>query len=118
MGKDFRYKLEHIGDSFVEMISCCIEAGESAAKGVILTYDIKQLTRQKETLLKRLGMQLAKDKRENINVEQDTTIQELMTQLEEIEQRLQACKDERDKKLNIQKCCCNEQSVESTTSNQ
>ncbi|MCX8070762.1 MAG: hypothetical protein N2738_09690 [Thermodesulfovibrionales bacterium] len=118
MGKDFRYKLEHIGDYFVSMISCAIEAGESAAKGVILTYDIKQLTRQKETLLKRLGMQLAKDKRESINVEQDPTIQELMTQLEEIEQRLQACKDERDKKLNPQKCCCTGQSTDSTMSAQ
>lgn len=118
MGKDLRYKLEHIGDHFVKMINCTIEAGESAAKGVILTYDIKQLTRQKETLLKRLGMQLVKDKRENINFDQDITIQELMTQLEEIEQRLKACKDERDKQLNADKSCCTGQTVEPTSSAQ
>lgn len=116
MAKDLRYKLEHIGDYFVEMISCAIEAGQSAAKGVILTYDIKQLTRQRDTLLKRLGMQLAKDKRENIPVEQDPTIQELMTQLDEIEQRLQACKEEREKMLNAKKSCCVSQSTETAGS--
>ncbi|HIJ60524.1 MAG TPA: hypothetical protein HPP56_07930 [Nitrospirae bacterium] len=103
MGKGLRYKLEHMGDYFVEMISCTIEAGETAAKGIILTYDMKQLKREREILLKRLGMQMVKDKRENINVDEDETIKDLIAQLDDVEKRLKDCKEAREQTFKCKK---------------
>ena len=95
MEKDFRYKLEHMGDYFVDMLGKVTCASKSSARGVILTYDIHQLTKKKETLIRDIGMRVAQISKDNTSLSQDKKISELLGLLDETEKRLSAYVEER-----------------------
>src|SRR5208283_2107767 len=81
--KDFRYKLEHMGDYFAAMLSKVTCASKSSARGVILTYDIRQLTKKKETLIRDIGTRVARICRDNPSLVQDEKVIELLGWLAE-----------------------------------
>ncbi|MBF0559100.1 MAG: hypothetical protein HQL08_10000 [Nitrospirae bacterium] len=99
MEKDFRYKVEHMGDYFVEVLAKVTCASKSSARGVILTYDIRQLTKKKEALIRDIGTRVAQISKDNPSLAQDKRINELLELLDETEKRLSAYVEERQQLL-------------------
>jgi hypothetical protein len=112
MGKDIRYKVEHMGDSFAGMLTKVVSASKSSAKGVILTYDIRQLTRKKEALITEIGTHVARISKENSSLIQDENLKELLERHEETDKRLSAYVEERKNLLYPTQSFC---SAEATT---
>lgn len=101
MEKDCRYKLEHMGDSFVEMLAKVSCASKSSARGVVLTYDIRQLTKRKEALIREMGMRVAQIGKDNPSLAQDEKIIELLGRLDETDKRLSSYIGERQQLLSF-----------------
>lgn len=106
MGKDIRYKVEHIGDSFVDMLTKVVGASKSSARGVILTYDIRQLTRKKEALISEIGMHVAHISKDTTALLPDEKLKELLEREGEVDRRLQTFVEERKHLLYPGQSCC------------
>ncbi len=104
MERDFRYKVEHVGDYFADLLEGVVQCAKSSAKGVVLTYDIKQLSRKKETLLNNIGLRTSQLSKENSAFTEDGILSELLRQLDEVEAKLKALIQEREGL--ISPCCC------------
>ena len=112
MEKDFRYKVEHMGDYFVDMLAKVTCASKSSARGVVLTYDIHQLKNKKETLIREIGRRVALISKNNTSFGQDEITSELLARLDETEKRLSAYVEERQCLLNYR---CKSSTSEPTT---
>ncbi|MBF0506196.1 MAG: hypothetical protein HQL09_05120 [Nitrospirae bacterium] len=106
MEKDFRYKVEHMGDCFVDMLTKVTCASKSSARGVVLTYDIHQLTKKKENLIRDIGTRVAQISKDNASLAQDEKISELLKRLDETEKKLSAYVEERQNLLRPVQCSC------------
>jgi hypothetical protein len=112
MENDFRYKMEHMGDYFVDMLGKVTCASKSSARGVVLTYDIHQLKSKKETLIRDIGRRVAQISKDNTSFSQDEITTELLARLDETEKRLNAYVQERQCLLNYR---CKSHTSETTT---
>ncbi len=104
MERDFRYKIEHVGDYFADLLEEVVQCAKSSARGVVLTYDIKQLSRKKETLLNNIGLRTTQLSKENSAFTEDGILSELLRQLDEVETKLKALIQEREGL--VSSCCC------------
>ena len=111
MEKDFRYKVEHMGDYFVDMLAKVSCASKSSARGVVLTYDIRQLTKKKETLIMDIGTRVAQISKHNPSLAQDEKISELLGLLDETEKRLNAYVEERKQLLYSKRKSCSSETT-------
>jgi DNA repair exonuclease SbcCD ATPase subunit len=115
--KDFRYKVEHVGDYFVDMLGTVASAAQSSARGVILTYDIRQLERKQENLMKDIGQQVAQISKENPSLAKDEKMKGLLARLDETEKKLNSFVEERQHMLYpAPKACCSAETAAADTS--
>lgn len=105
-GKDLRYKVEHIGDSFAGLIGNVSDAAKASAKGVILTYDIRQVARKKERLISAIGARVVQLNKEDSSLSQDEQTRGLLAQLDETEDRVCSLMDEREQMLKPARSSC------------
>ncbi|MBF0465220.1 MAG: hypothetical protein HQK94_09085 [Nitrospirae bacterium] len=109
MKTDFRYKMEHLGDYLVEMTDKVASSARVSAKGVILTYDIRQLKKMNKTLIVNLGKRIVELSKEDpsLNAGQDEKTRELLRAIDANEAKLNEFLEEREKRLNpSSKCLC------------
>ena len=52
MSEDVRYKMQHLGDIFVDTLSCVVDSAKKHAKGVVLTYDIRDSQKEETSVFK------------------------------------------------------------------
>jgi len=108
MEKNLRYKMEHLGDYFVDMLSTVADTSKASARGVVLTYDIHKLAKEKEIILNNIGKRLTQIRKDDpaLNISQDERMRELLDSLDEIEKKLKGCFEERENLLYPKKTVC------------
>ncbi|MCL4456528.1 MAG: hypothetical protein M1406_03855 [Nitrospirae bacterium] len=95
---DFKYKLQHLGDIVVGMLVKTTGSAKRCAQGVILTYDIHEIRRQRHYYLCEIGKRLAQVKKEGLtDAKKDDRLMELFSELEALEKKIEAYGEERDK---------------------
>ncbi|MCG6552112.1 MAG: hypothetical protein L7F77_07275 [Candidatus Magnetominusculus sp. LBB02] len=109
MQTGFRYRMEHIGDFFVDMIDKVAESARCSAKGVILTYDIHFLKKKRRGLINELGARVAELRKTAPEplIFSDQTLRGLLDTLDEAEKRYDELVAERQLRLypTSSSCC-------------
>ncbi len=94
---NFRYKLQHLGDIVVGMLLKTTGSARRCARGVVLTYDIHEIRRQRHYYLCEVGKRLAQVKKAGLtDVKKDDRLMELFSALEALEKKIEAYGEERD----------------------
>ncbi|MCI4624874.1 MAG: hypothetical protein L3V56_02830 [Candidatus Magnetoovum sp. WYHC-5] len=89
MEKTFRYKMEHIGDIFINMIEKTTQAARNSAKGVVLTHDIHDSRRQRKRVIKKLGAKVIELKKEgkSLDLTQNQEVMDILNTIESLESK-------------------------------
>jgi len=101
MENSFRYKMQHIGDIFVDYLGKGCEAVRSRTTGVTITYQIHELNKKREKLYTKIGDRLAELKKTSPEetIFEDEKMMKLFAKLKGIEDRIEARKKEREERL-------------------
>jgi len=129
MERDFRYKIEHMGDSVADllekvpsaikvsfdfmkkfpatakkpmsMIKKVSKSAKDSARGVILTYDIHDLKKKRKKLIKKIGNRLLELRKEDteLNVANDETLISYFSNIDKVESQLNEDTKERHEML-------------------
>jgi hypothetical protein len=86
MSEDVRYKLQHLGDIFVDALSCVADSAKKCAKNVVLTYDIRDLKKKRRQYLGLIGRRIVQVKKEGLtDLNRDDQLVELIADAEKID---------------------------------
>jgi len=101
MEKDFRYKMRHIGDAFAEQVENLGHTVKGSARGIVLTYNIDGLKKEKEKIIVETGKRMAAIRKDDpaFNISEDKIMTTLLLKLDQIEERIEAFKKEREERL-------------------
>ena len=103
MSEDIRYKMQHMGDIFVDALSTVVDSARKHAKGMILTYDIHDLKQKKLQCLGQIGRRIVQVKKAGLaDLKRDDNLVELITQAEKIDQYIASFEEK--KKITL--CGC------------
>jgi hypothetical protein len=85
----------------LDLIKKVPDAAKSSARGVILTYDIHELGKKKEKLVKQLGDRIVELRREapGTNTADDETVRTLLLEIDAVDSTLQDYINEREMRL-------------------
>ncbi|CAN2041307.1 Mad10 [Candidatus Magnetomoraceae bacterium gMMP-15] len=99
--KSFRYKMEHLGDLFVEKLACFSTEIQKSTKGVVLTYNIGELHKEKEKLMKWIGRRviILRKKGETQNIFNDEILRKLFYKLDRVQDNIEESMKKRKKRL-------------------
>jgi hypothetical protein len=96
MNEDVRYKMQHLGDIFVDALSCVVDSAKRHAKGVVLTYDIRELKKKRRECLSRTGMRIVQMKKAGLaDLRGDDKLLELITDAENIDRFIQSYEEKK-----------------------
>jgi len=97
----FRYKMLHLGDILVNKLEKSFRFLSKANRGVVITYDLRELRRKRKKVLTKIGTRMAdlKTISPDLEIFDDTDLSRLFTQLERIEQKIEQRIDERERRL-------------------
>jgi ribosomal 50S subunit-associated protein YjgA (DUF615 family) len=96
MSQDVRYKMQHLGDIFVDALSCVVDSAKRQAKGVVLTYDIRELKKKKRECLSKIGMRIVQMKKAGLaDLRRDDKLLELITDAENIGRFIESYEEKR-----------------------
>nr|WCC90928.1 magnetosome protein Mad10 [Desulfobacteraceae bacterium] len=105
MDKSIRYKIQHVGDFFVEKVINKIEKGfnsiKKSTRGIVVTYDIHELRKSKKKVISNIGQRVTEIKRTTpeLDMFQDMDLTKLFIRLDEIESRIELRLHEREIRL-------------------
>ena len=101
MGKDFKYKMRHIGDAFADQVENLGHATKGSVRGIVLTYNIDGLEKEKQKIIAGIGERMAASRKEDpmFNISKDETMATLLSELDQIEKRIETFKNERKERL-------------------
>ena len=101
MEKDFRYKMRHIGDAFADGMESMGRAAKGSVRGIVLTYRIDGQKREKEKIVSELGEKMAAGRKDDptFNISEDETMTALLSELDQVEERIESFKNERKERL-------------------
>jgi hypothetical protein len=101
MGKDFRYKMRHIGDAFADQVETLAHSVKGSTRGVVLTYNIDGLKKEKGKLIINIGKRMAAIRKDDpsVNISEDKIMSTLLVKLDQIEARIEDFKKERKERL-------------------
>ena len=86
MREDVRYKMEHLGDIFVDTLSCVADSARKHAKGVVLTYDIRDLKKKRREYLGLIGRRVVQVKKAGLaDLRRDDRLVEMIAHAEKID---------------------------------
>lgn len=108
MSEDIRYKMQHLGDIFVDALSIVVDSAKKQAKGVILTYDIHDLKKKKLQSLSLIGRRTVDVKKAGLaDLKRDDKLVELIAQAEKIDRYIESFEEK--KKMTM--CGCKSKNV-------
>jgi len=86
MREDVRYKMQHLGDIFVDTLSCVADSAKKHAKGVVLTYDIRDLKKKRHEYLSLIGRRIVRVKKAGlVDLRRDDKLVEMIAHVEKID---------------------------------
>ncbi len=86
MREDVRYKMQHLGDIFVDTLSCVADSAKKHAKGIVLTYDIWDLKKKSREYLSLIGRRIVQVKKEGlVDLRRDDKLVEMIAHAEKID---------------------------------
>jgi len=85
MREDIRYKLEHLGDLYVDALMGTSDSAKKYAKSIVLTYDIWDLKKKQRQLLGLIGMRRVQLQKAGLtDVNRDDKLAQLIADEEKI----------------------------------
>jgi len=103
--KTFRFKMQHFGDFFVEKFINNLEKGirslTLSTRGIVVTYDLRELKRAKKKMYARVGQRVTEIKRTSPEMEifQDNDLNKLFKRIDDLESRIERRLQERESRL-------------------
>jgi hypothetical protein len=86
MREDVRYKMQHLGDIFVDTLSCVADSARKSAKGVVLAYDIWDLKKKRREYLSLIGRRIVQVKKAGlVDLRRDDKLVDMIAQAEKID---------------------------------
>ncbi len=86
MREDVRFKMQHLGDIFVDTLSRVADSAKKHAKGVVLTYDIWDLKKKRREWLSLIGRRIVQVKKAGlVDLRRDDKLVEMIAHAEEID---------------------------------
>ena len=108
MSEDVRYKMQHLGDIFVDALSIVVGSAKKHAKGIVLTYDIHDLKKKKLQCLSLIGRRIVQVKKAGLaDLKRDDKVVELIAQAEKIDRYIESFEEK--KKMTM--CGCEGRTV-------
>ena len=101
MEEDLRYKMQHIGDIFIDKVQNFGSYAKGSVRGIALTYNIDEYKKDKDKIVKRIGERLAaiRKKDSDRDVFNDKIMVKLFYRLDTIQDKIDAGIKERNEKL-------------------
>jgi hypothetical protein len=96
MSDEIRYKMQHLGDIFVDTLSIVVDSAKKHAKSVVLTYDIHDLKKKKLQCLGLIGRRIVQVKKAGlVELSRDDKLVELIVRAENIDKYIGSFEEER-----------------------
>jgi hypothetical protein len=87
MSEDIRYKMQHLGDIFVDALSSVVDSAQRLAKGVVLSYDIRDLKNKRRQCLGDIGQRIVQVKKTGlVDLQRDDILLELFSKAQKLAQ--------------------------------
>ncbi len=108
MREDVRYKMQHLGDIFVDTLSCVADSAKKHAKGIVLTYDIWDLKKKRREYLSLIGRRIVQVKKAGLaDLKRDDKLVELIAGVEKIDRFIASFEE----KKKMTACGCESKTV-------
>ncbi|HLA28012.1 MAG TPA: hypothetical protein VJZ49_08960 [Syntrophales bacterium] len=89
MSRDVRYKMQHLGDIFVDALLYTVASAKKSAKGIVLTYDIRGLKKKRRECLSLIGKRIIQVKKAGLaDLKRDDMLVELVAATEKIDRSI------------------------------
>lgn len=86
MSEDVRYKMQHVGDYFVDALSSVADSARKHAKGVVLKYDIRALKKKKSQYISLIGNRIVQVKKDGLaDLTRDDRLVEMIAEAEKLD---------------------------------
>ena len=96
MSENIRYKMQHLGDIFVDALSIVVDSAKKHAKGVILTYDIHDLKKKKLQSLSLIGRRVVQVRKAGLaDLKRDDKLVELIAQAAKIDKYIESFEEKK-----------------------
>ena len=96
MSEDLRYKMQHLGDFFVDAVSCLADSARKCAKDIVLTYDIRDLKKKRRQWLSLIGRRIVQVKKAGLaDLKRDDKLVELIADVEKIDRFIASFEEKR-----------------------
>jgi hypothetical protein len=96
MGQGWRFKLQHAGDAFADMIEATVVAARRSAASIIIDIQLIDLKKQKGKVAARIGSRVIEMREENPDfLVYDSFISDCYEELDELLNRIDACHDDK-----------------------
>lgn len=96
MKEDVRYKMQHLGDIFVDALYVVADSAKKSAKGIVLAYDIRDLKKKKIQCLSLIGKRIVQMKEAGLaDLSRDDKLVELIADAEKIERFIVSFEEKR-----------------------
>jgi hypothetical protein len=102
MGTSLRYNMEHIGDILVDRLVNSLKCLTLSTRGIVLTYDLHELEKNRKKLQLRIGQRVEAVKKGSPEAEifQDEELLRLFSSLDAVNDRIDQRGKERETRLN------------------
>jgi vacuolar-type H+-ATPase subunit I/STV1 len=86
MKKEWRYKIERIGDAFAECVEDVIDLASGSASGVVIGYHIHKINRKTRKVATRVGERVIEMRRDDPDLlSYDAKMREIFADLDELQ---------------------------------
>lgn len=96
MEQGWKFKLQHIGDAFADMIEATIVAARRSAAGIVIDIQLHDLEKKKGHVAARIGNRVIEMREENPDfLVYDAFISECYEELDMLLDRIEACYEDK-----------------------
>ena len=108
MSQDVRYKMQHLGDYFVDALSYVVDSEKKCAKSIVLTYDIRNLKKKRRQCLSLIGSRIVEVKKAGLaDLKRDDKLVERIAHAEKIDRFIAAFEEKKE----MTACGCESKTV-------
>jgi hypothetical protein len=91
MSDDVRYKMQHLGDIFVDALSTVVDSAQKKAKGVVLAYDIRDLNNKRVQCFSDIGRRIIEIKKTGLaDLKRDGVLMDLFSKARKLDQLIES----------------------------
>jgi hypothetical protein len=91
MSEDVRYKMQHLGDIFVDALSTVVDSAQKKAKGVVLAYDIRDLHNKRNQCFHDIGRRIVEVKKAGLaDLRRDDTLVDFFVKARKLDQLIES----------------------------